>query len=567
MSSLRFTNITNSIIIKSLILLIISMLMIVMIGTYVFTQKQMKTTLKLSYASNETQLQQLANTVNNEMEQFASRLTLLAKTSEIQSMDKLIAAGYLKSFNISSLFISGESISLFDRSYNLVCNNSMLGSTKISYPIEFNRISPHKPTISPWYRDTDGTPKRAFGVVVTDRAVGDGRLVSNFSIRRLWKYFSEYKVGQNGVLIACNGQGEILYHPDMRTWLDGVHKMSELGLGEMDIKQDIKNNIQFVTLEDGKTYLINRTFNPSYDLGLISLQPKSEIDAMVSSVKHISRIILYSSIIAILLVSLWQILIVCRPLNNLIDHISQITEGNLNIEEFKAKRSQDEIGRLAKVFNQMHATIKRQIQELNEHRDLLEKEVKERTYELEQANKKLDIISRTDELTQLPNRRDMHKTIEKEVERANRTGKPFSVIFIDIDHFKNVNDTYGHATGDAVLKSVSSTIRSLLRKYDVLARYGGEEFLTLLPETEVNDAALVAERFRKQIENQTIFFGDQEIKATITLGVAQYDSSLGAERCIQLADKALYDGKETGRNKVVIWTEELESKTTNAKQS
>jgi diguanylate cyclase (GGDEF)-like protein len=107
----------------------------------------------------------------------------------------------------------------------------------------------------------------------------------------------------------------------------------------------------------------------------------------------------------------------------------------------------------------------------------------------------------------------------------------------------------------------------LLRKYDVLARYGGEEFLTLLPETEVNDAALVAERFRKQIENQTIFFGDQEIKATITLGVAQYDSSLGAERCIQLADKALYDGKETGRNKVVIWSDDLEQKTANAKQS
>ncbi|MDY6331583.1 MAG: diguanylate cyclase [Fibrobacter sp.] len=553
---LKFSNLTNSIIIKSLLLLIVSMLVIVMIGTYVFTQRQMKTTLKLSYDTNETQLQQLANTVNNEMEQFASRLTLLAKTSEIQSMDKLIAAGYLKSFNISSLFISGESISLFDRSYNLVCNNSMLGTTKITYPIEFNRISPHRPTISPWFRDTDGTPKRAFGVVVSDRAMGDGRLVSNFSIRRLWKYFSEYKVGQNGILIACNGQGEILYHPDMRTWLDGVHKITELGLGDMNIKQDSDNSIRFVKLDNGKSYLINRTFNPTYDLGLIALQPKTEIDAMVSSVQHVSRIILYCSIIAILLVSLWQILIVCKPLNNLIDHITQITEGNLNIGEFKAKSSQDEIGRLAKVFNQMHATIKRQIEELNAHRELLEKEVKERTYELEQANKKLDLISRTDELTQLPNRRDMHKTIEKEVERANRFKKAFSIIFIDIDHFKDVNDTYGHATGDAVLKSVASTIRSLLRKYDVLARYGGEEFLTLLPETELKDAAHVAERFRKQIENQTIFFGGQEIKVTITLGVAQFDSSQGAEKCIQLADKALYEGKEHGRNKVILWEDD-----------
>ncbi|WP_295051132.1 diguanylate cyclase [uncultured Fibrobacter sp.] len=564
---LKISNITNSIIIKSLLLLIVSMLVIVMIGNYVFTQRQMKTTLKLSYDNNETQLQQLANTANNEMEQFASRLSLLAKTSEIQSMDKLTAAGYLKSFNISSLFISGESISLFDRSYNLVCNNSMLGSTKITYPIEFNRISPHRPTISPWFRDTDGTPKRAFGVVVSDRAMGDGRLVSNFSIRRLWKYFSEYKVGQNGILIACNGQGEILYHPDMRTWLDGVHKITELGLGDMNIKQDSDNSIRFVKLDNGKSYLINRTFNPTYDLGLIALQPKTEIDAMVSSVHHVSQIILFSSIIAILLVSLWQILIVCKPLNNLIDHISQITEGNLNIEEFKAKSSQDEIGRLAKVFNQMHATIKRQIQELNAHRDMLEKEVKERTYELEQANKKLDLISRTDELTQLPNRRDMHRTIEKEVDRANRFRKAFSIIFIDIDHFKDVNDTYGHAAGDAVLKSVASTIRSLLRKYDVLARYGGEEFLTLLPETELKDASHVAERFRKQIENQTIFFGGQEIKVTITLGVAQFDSSQGAEKCIQLADKALYEGKEHGRNRVILWTDDKAVESTEKQQA
>ena len=567
MSRIKISNFTNSIIIKSILLLIIAMIAIVLIGTNIFTQKQMKTTLKLSYDTNETQLQQLANTANNEMEQFASRLTLLAKTSEIQSMDKLTAAGYLKSYNISSLFISGESISLFDRKYNLICNNSMMGSTKISYPIEFNRISPHRPTISPWYRDADGTPKRAFGVVVSDRAMGDGRLVSSFSIRRLWKYFSEYKVGQNGILIACNGQGEILYHPDMRTWLDGVHKISELGLGDMNIKQGDNDNIRFLTLENGSTYLINRTFNPTYDLGLIALQPKKEIDAMVSSVKHVSRIILYSSIIAILLVSLWQILIVCKPLNNLIDHISQITEGNLNIEEFKAKSSQDEIGRLAKVFNQMHATIKRQIQELNAHRDMLEKEVKERTYELEQANKKLDLISRTDELTQLPNRRDMHRTIEKEVDRANRFRKAFSIIFIDIDHFKDVNDTYGHAAGDAVLKSVASTIRSLLRKYDVLARYGGEEFLTLLPETELKDASHVAERFRKQIENQTIFFGGQEIKVTITLGVAQFDSSQGAEKCIQLADKALYEGKEHGRNRVILWTDDKAVESTEKQQA
>ena len=134
-----------------------------------------------------------------------------------------------------------------------------------------------------------------------------------------------------------------------------------------------------------------------------------------------------------------------------------------------------------------------------------------------------------------------------------RTHKPFCFIFIDIDHFKDVNDTYGHACGDEVLKAVSHTIRGMLRKYDVIARYGGEEFLTLLPETELGGAAIVAERFRKKIEDMTVEFGKLSIKVTITLGVAQFDPALGADKSIQLADKALYEGKESGRNRVVLW--------------
>ena len=150
----------------------------------------------------------------------------------------------------------------------------------------------------------------------------------------------------------------------------------------------------------------------------------------------------------------------------------------------------------------------------------------------------------------------MNETIANEVGRVQRTHKPFCFIFIDIDHFKNINDTYGHACGDIILKSVAQTIRTLLRKYDVFARYGGEEFLTLLPETDLTGAETVAERFRKQIEKMTVHYADFTIKITITLGVARYDARLGADRSIQMADKALYRGKESGRNQVVVWQPE-----------
>ena len=95
-----------------------------------------------------------------------------------------------------------------------------------------------------------------------------------------------------------------------------------------------------------------------------------------------------------------------------------------------------------------------------------------------------------------------------------------------------------------------------MRKYDVFARYGGEEFLTLLPETDLEGAAVVAERFRKKIEQMTVRYADFTIKVTITLGVSRYDERLGADRSIQMADKALYRGKESGRNQVIVWEPE-----------
>ena len=270
----------------------------------------------------------------------------------------------------------------------------------------------------------------------------------------------------------------------------------------------------------------------------------------------VSKLLLVATLFVILILSFWLYRMLVLPMSRLIQHTIEISEGDMEAEDINLGERQDEIGILAKHFNIMHHTIKRQIAELKAHRKTLEQEVKARTKELEEANRKLDVISRTDELTALPNRRDMLRTIDNEIQRVSRTRKPFCFIFIDIDHFKNVNDTYGHACGDEVLKHVASTIRNLLRKYDVLARYGGEEFLTLLPETDLEGARTVAERFRKTIEDSNVIFGKNTIKVTITLGVAEYDHALGADRSIQLADRALYEGKETGRNKVIAWNPE-----------
>ena len=163
-----------------------------------------------------------------------------------------------------------------------------------------------------------------------------------------------------------------------------------------------------------------------------------------------------------------------------------------------------------------------------------------------------------DALTGFYNRRQLEERVKQEVSSAKRQKRNLCVIMSDIDFFKSVNDTYGHAVGDLVLKSVSKVIKSQLRDYDIAGRYGGEEFLLLLPYTNLDEAKIVAERLRKSVESKKtdiskILPDYKDISVTISLGVAQYNSKEYEKVFIQNADKALYEAKESGRNKVVAY--------------
>ena len=164
-----------------------------------------------------------------------------------------------------------------------------------------------------------------------------------------------------------------------------------------------------------------------------------------------------------------------------------------------------------------------------------------------------------DALTGFYNRRQLEERTKQEIASARRQKTPLCAIMTDIDFFKKVNDTYGHAVGDLVLKTVSKVMRSQLREYDIAGRYGGEEFVILLPFTKIEEAKMVAERLRKSIENKFIDISkinpdaqEKEIHVTISLGVYQLKDGDKEQDLISNADKALYKAKETGRNKVVI---------------
>ncbi|WP_051524423.1 GGDEF domain-containing protein [Sulfurihydrogenibium subterraneum] len=153
----------------------------------------------------------------------------------------------------------------------------------------------------------------------------------------------------------------------------------------------------------------------------------------------------------------------------------------------------------------------------------------------------------TDKLTGLFNRNIIDNLVEIEYERSKRTGKPISVILFDIDHFKKINDTYGHDKGDYVLKTVAQIARKTLRKSDYIIRWGGEEFLIILPETDLKGAITVAEKIRQNVEN---FYFKDISKVTVSLGVTQIKKNENLENAIKRADQALYLAKNKGRNRV-----------------
>jgi len=162
--------------------------------------------------------------------------------------------------------------------------------------------------------------------------------------------------------------------------------------------------------------------------------------------------------------------------------------------------------------------------------------------------KELAII---DELTGIYNRRFFYMAANKEIERSKRYKKALSLILIDIDHYKDVNDHYGHMAGDKVLQKITQYIQKELRSADIFARYGGEEFLILLSDTTGQDAVLVAERIRTTIKNLHVRYNEEEITVTISLGVTQMTAERNTlQELIAVVDQALYGAKQKGRNRV-----------------
>jgi diguanylate cyclase (GGDEF)-like protein len=216
---------------------------------------------------------------------------------------------------------------------------------------------------------------------------------------------------------------------------------------------------------------------------------------------------------------------IITPLTTLTNGAKQVADGDLDVH--LPIQQNDELGFATRIFNEMVA-------------------------ELRQNHAKLEQLATTDNLTKLANRKLIMDSLVKQFEYFQRYGKEFSIMMIDIDHFKKINDTYGHLAGDAVLLQISRIFVETLRNVDTAGRYGGEEFLIVLAETEGGQAQQTAERIRKAVLQHKFVFENRSMRISVSIGVTGIQpGDANEDTLINRADQAMYQAKKNGRNQVV----------------
>jgi two-component system cell cycle response regulator len=235
------------------------------------------------------------------------------------------------------------------------------------------------------------------------------------------------------------------------------------------------------------------------------------------------------------------------PLQRLARFASELTPQTLVqplVLDRPVRARSDEIDQVAEGFSTLQNGLRAHIADLD-------RMVAERTQQLEALAQANHLLSITDPLTGCLNRRTLEPRLLEEIERAQRYQRPFSVICLDLDHFKRINDRYGHAGGDAVLCATAEHLRRDTRaRLDWMVRLGGEEFLLVQPETVLATALRNAERLRELLETTPVLFEGQQIALTASFGVAQWQPDQGTSDLLQQADALLYQAKTAGRNRV-----------------
>ena len=347
---------------------------------------------------------------------------------------------------------------------------------------------------------------------------------------------------ENGLILVDSAQPDLIFSQSVDP-LGYILITSEPGISYSAWQED-----RYIA---GKPIVLGKQIIGAVAVGISTRALDEKITALTQ------QSLIFASITLIIGVglSLWLGRQITSPLRALTDIAKQMTGGDLFVRiEIP---SQDEIGQLGDAFSQMATSIQNREVELRDLTASLEHTIEERTDELRRQNKRLERIAIEDSLTGIYNRRHFFDLAEQEIERAKRYGSPLSIVIMDADYFKNINDAYGHLIGDQILINLAKLCQENIRSLDIIARYGGEEFVVLMPEANLEDAWKSAERLRKLVAETSMIAGGLNVMITISLGVASWENNkdLDFNALLARADRALYQSKESGRNRVSVWQE------------
>lgn len=241
------------------------------------------------------------------------------------------------------------------------------------------------------------------------------------------------------------------------------------------------------------------------------------------------------------------------------EHVNELTldvNNTSDIEDLKQSIT-DHLDRISKEMDSFSAEEQQRENEKQAELKLLQERLKSMEHETQYIRKRLKeerSKALTDVLTALPNREAYDERLELELERWKRYRKPATLVVADIDHFKSINDNYGHLAGDKVLQIMAKEIQRRIRKTDFVARYGGEEFVIILPETSLDVAKTVIEKTREMISRLPFHFRDERIQITMSFGMTAFEGELAHSGLFDRADRALYNAKNNNRNCVEVWS-------------
>lgn len=334
-----------------------------------------------------------------------------------------------------------------------------------------------------------------------------------------------------------NQVGTLLFHPfiTLATHSDKEH----------ELKMDWFGERLLLCSQPLETHIGNK---PGIRWGtLVTGHVDDFFDKSILPVLYMTIPIILLMTIALAVIMIWTLRhTVVVPLCKLASVAENFANGDLSVRV--PPSPYDKFAAVGNTLNDMALRIENQTRHL-------EAEIRSRTSELESANRQLKELATTDALTGLFNRRHFETSLDLEIRRSKRLNAPVSLLMIDVDHFKNFNDTYGHQAGDEILKDISRHLRNRVRSTDIVCRFGGEEFCALLTATDKDLAHDVAEELRDRIATTPFPMENTQtgVRLTISIGVATYPNDTDSgEGLVAVADAALYKAKAGGRNRVSV---------------